>query len=68
MPVVGPISSYIGRRTPYVVSPPGVYAITDEPQAIHLHALFALSEPQVRPICKKLTINHAVHSFHCSRS
>jgi len=44
---VGPISSYIGRRAPYVVSPAGVYAITDEPTAMHLHALFALSERQV---------------------
>jgi len=44
---VGPIGSYIGRRAPYVVSPAAVYAITDEPMALHLHAVFALSERQV---------------------
>jgi len=44
---VGPISAYIGRRAPYVVSPGAVYTITDEPTAMHLHALFALSECQV---------------------
>jgi len=44
---VGPISSYIGRRAPYVVSPEAVYSVTDEPTALHLHALFALKERQV---------------------
>ena len=44
---VGPISSYIGRRAPYVVSPAAVYSVTDEPTALHLHALFALKERQV---------------------
>lgn len=44
---VGPISSYIGRRASYVVSPSAVYSITDEPTAMHLHALFALTERQV---------------------
>jgi len=44
---VGPISSYIGRRAPYVVSPAAVYSVTDEPTAMHLHALFALSEREV---------------------
>jgi len=44
---VGPIGSYIGRRAPYVVSPADIYLVTDEPIAMHLHALFALSERQV---------------------
>ena len=44
---VGPMVSYIGRRAPYVVSPAAVYSISDEPTAMHLHALFALREHQV---------------------
>ena len=44
---VGPVSSFLGRQASCVVSPDEVYSITDEPTALHLHAVFALSERQV---------------------
>jgi len=44
---VGPVSSFLGRQASFVVSPDEVYSITDEPTALHLHAVFALSERQV---------------------
>lgn len=45
---VGPISTYIGRKQPYAVSPDEVYDhVTDEPTALHVHAVFGLAEPEV---------------------
>jgi len=44
---VGTVASFVGRQAPYLASPGEVYSITDEPTALHLHAVFALSERQV---------------------
>ena len=58
---VGPVSSYIGRLAPYVVSPAAIYRVTDEPTAMHLHALFALAERQVDRV--EAMISTLVYAF-----
>ena len=58
---MAPVSTHMSRYVPFVVSPQVSYEITNEQVALHVHAVFALSEPEVGHI--ESLMSTLVYSF-----
>ena len=57
----GPVTQHMRRLVPYTISPPEAYGITNEQVALHVHAIFALSEPELGHI--EATMSTLLYSF-----